>query len=92
MQRIGLKKINSMNFKKWLNTFVDEKGLDCDQVIEIQGPIYGTNYIPLQCVIDAILVAPEHEQKGIKEMLVKIDFVRGDVLDYFKHLAKAIAI
>jgi hypothetical protein len=31
------------------------------------------------------------EKKAIKDWLVKIDFVNGNVLDYFKHLAQAIA-
>lgn len=81
-----------MNFKTWLNTFVDEKQLDRDQVIAVQGPVYGTNYIPLNALLETILNAPKHEQKGIKDMLVRIDFVNGDSMDYFKHLAQAIAI
>ena len=50
------------------------------------------NFIPLGCVIEAIKSAPIHEQKAIKNMLVKVDFINGDVCDYFKHLAQAIAI
>jgi hypothetical protein len=50
------------------------------------------NYIPLNCLIDAIKNTSNNEQNNIKSMLVKIDFYHKDVLHYFKHLAQAIAI
>ena len=80
-----------MNFVTWLDTFVAEKGIDLEQIMEVQGPT-GTNWIPVETLVDAIKTAPKNEQNGIKDMLVRIDFVNGDVLDYFKHLAKAIAL
>lgn len=80
-----------MNFKTWLNTLIDEKGYDREAVIEAEGKS-GTNYIPLQCLIEAIENAPKHEQAAIKTTLVKIDFANGDCMHFFKHLAKAIAI
>lgn len=80
-----------MNFATWLNTFVDEKGIDREAVIEAEGPRYGTNWIPVECLLQAIIQAPRHEQDAIKNMLVKIDFHNGDVMHYFKHLAQAIA-
>ena len=42
-------------------------------------------------VVAAMQLAPKHEQAAIKTMLVKIDFVNGDVCRYLKHLAQAIA-
>jgi hypothetical protein len=79
-----------MNFTKWLDTFINEKGLDLEQVLIVQGPS-GENWIPLAVLRDAIVGAPKHERDGIKSMIVKIDFRNGDVMDYFKHLAQAIA-
>jgi hypothetical protein len=79
-----------MRFSTWLDTFVDEKGIDREQTLEVAGPS-GTNYIPVQCLIDTMKRAPVTEQTGIKNMIVRIDFVNGDVLDYFRHLAQAIA-
>ena len=49
------------------------------------------NFIPVECLLQEIIQAPRHEQDGIKNMLVKIDFHNGDVMHYFKHLAQAIA-
>lgn len=80
-----------MNFSKWLDTFLSEKGIDGEQVLNVAGPS-GANSIPVACLVDAIKQAPKNEQQGIKSMLVKIDFRNGNVLDYFRHLAQAIAI
>lgn len=81
-----------MNFSTWLNTFIDEKQIDREQVLEVKGSAYGTNYIPVQCVLDLILTTAKEEQRAIKDMMVKIDFVNGDIVHYLKHLAQAIAI
>jgi hypothetical protein len=77
-------------FNKWLDTFVSEKGIDPEQMLTAEGPS-GTNFIPVQCLVDMIKQAPRHEQAGIKSMIVRIDFKNGDVLHYFQHLAQAIA-
>ena len=80
-----------MNFNKWLDTLIEEKGIDTDTVIEVEGAS-GTNWIPLVILLDAIKSTSKSERAGIKAMLVKIDFCNGDILDYLKHLAQAIAI
>ena len=80
-----------MTFASWLDTLVDEKGYDTDDLIEVEGES-GTNLIPLECLMDTMKMAPRHEQDAIKNMVVRIDFCNGNVMDYFKHLAKAIAI
>lgn len=80
-----------MNFKKWLHTFLEEKGIDLDTVVEAEGPS-GTNHIPVSCLVDAMLAAPKHEQDGIKTMIVRLDFRNAPILPYFAHLAKAIAV
>jgi hypothetical protein len=81
--------------KRWLDIFLTEKGVDLDTYsYDVEGPS-GNNHIPARCVYDAILGAPAHEQAAIKKMLVKIDFYQPgpqSVLDYFGHLAKALAI
>jgi tRNA pseudouridine-54 N-methylase len=49
------------------------------------------NFMTVEVVVEHILIASKEEQKQIRTMLVRIDFHNGDVLDFFKHLAKAIA-
>lgn len=78
-------------FDRWLDTLIEEKGYDLEAILEIPGKS-GTNFMPLSVVANAIKSAPKHEQNAIKTMIVKIDFVNASVLDYFKHLAQALAI
>jgi len=75
----------------WINKFVGEKELDTDHVFEVEGAS-GFNLIPLAVVVEYITIATKQEQAAIKKMLIKIDFVNGDVMHFFNHLAKAIAI
>ena len=79
-----------MTFTKWLDTFIQEKGIDLEESFTVEGPS-GTNHMQLVHVVAAIQGAPAHEQAGIKSMIAKIDFRNGDVRHYFKHLAQAIA-
>jgi hypothetical protein len=79
-----------MNFKRWLDLFLDEKALDREHIFSVNGPS-GMNQIPLGCLVDVILTAPENEKAMIKDTLVRIDFRNGNVLDYFKFLCGKIA-
>ena len=78
-------------FDKWLDTLIEEKGLDTEELFIVDGPS-GPNYIPLGVVIEHIKITTANEQRQIKDILVKIDFANGDVMHFFKHLAGAIAI
>lgn len=80
-----------MTFDKWLDTLVDEKGFDTEEVFEVNG-VSGINWIPLEVVLAAIKNAPKHERTQIKHMLIRLDFLNKDLLGYFKHLAQALAI
>lgn len=82
-----------MNFKKWLDTLIEEKGYNLEQYfeIEIAGSEFGVNYLPLSAVIEAIKNAGSDEKRIIKNNLVKIDCANGDCLDYLKHLSQALA-
>ena len=62
-----------------------------EETFEIDGPS-GPNLMSYAVVVETIKSAPDHERKGIKSMMVKIDFVNGDVKHYLRHLAQAIAI
>ena len=76
-------------FNKWFQTFLDEKNLSYRswEITDAEGTWH---LIDSDVVIEAIKNAPAHEQKSIKSTIVRIDFVNGDVLDFFHHLAKAL--
>jgi len=80
------------NFVDWIDTLLDEKNIDQETPIEIEGKSGMLNHMTVGIVVDAIKMTTSDEQAAIKNMLVKIDFLNGSVLDYIKHLAKAIAI
>jgi hypothetical protein len=79
-----------MCFSEWLDVFLEEKGIDLDRLLEVEGPS-GLNLIPVCALVEAMKGAPEVEQVGIKEMLVKLDWENRDVLGYLRHLARALA-
>ena len=79
------------DFNKWLDTFVEEKGVDLDFAFEVEGD-NGLNIIPVGCIIEFIKdEADEATKKNVKDNLVKIDFMNGDVMHFFNHCAKAVA-
>ena len=79
-----------MTFATWLDTFIEEKGIDLERTFEVEGA-GGLNIIPLGCVVEAIKQTCKAEQAKIKSTIVKIDFMNGDVCHFFNHLAKALA-
>lgn len=78
-------------FATWLDTFLTEKGIDLEATMDVVGKS-GLNIIPVGVLVDHIKAAPEHEQAAIKTTIVRIDFLNGDVLHFFKHIAQAIAL
>lgn len=78
-------------FNTWLDTFISEKEIDTEKVLEVVGNS-GINYIPVGVLIEHIKIAPKNEQERIKEIIVKLDFYNASIIDFFKHLAGAVAI
>ena len=77
------------SFEKWLDTFIEEKGIDINDTISIESDS-NSHIFEIGNIIENIKVAPTNEQAKIKDMLVKIDFNNGSVIDYFRHLALAL--
>ena len=77
------------SFNQWLDTFIKEKGIDLDYTFTIEDNGV-THIFELGNVIENIKATSQEEQNAIKDMIVKIDFNNGDVVDYFKHLSKAL--
>ena len=77
-------------FVKWLDTFIEEKGIDLEQGFTVHGPS-GENHMTYGIVIEHMKIAPANEQKQIKDMLVKLDFKNAKIEPFLEHLGKAIA-
>jgi len=80
-----------MKFTNWFETFISEKGLNDYKVFKVKGES-GINFIERDVIINAIKNTGKQEQAKIKNTLVKIDFINGDIDHYFNHLAQALAI
>lgn len=83
-----------MRFSTWIDTFLEEKGIDREDIVTAEGEM-GENQIPVSILVDMMKSTSTDEQKAIKTTLVKIDFFAPGskpVLKYFAHLAQAIAI
>lgn len=78
-----------VSFNKWLDTFIEEKGIDLDDTFTIEKNEQ-MHIFEVGNIVENIKATSPKEQAQIKDMLVKIDFYNGDVLDYFKHLAQAL--
>lgn len=77
----------------WIDTFVDEKGYDPEELFEVEGPSGTTNIIPLAVVVEAIKNAPKSEQNVIRVTIAQLDFVNPAApKDYLKHLAQGLAL
>ncbi len=72
--------------KCWLDTFLIEKQVDLETVFvpDVTGV---THYVPFEVIREIVEHLPESLQAQIKETLIQIDFVNGDVLHFFRHLA-----
>ena len=77
-------------YNSWLDTFIEEKGIDLGQILEVKTD-KNTHYFEVGNIIENIKATIPKEQEEIKKMIIKIDFYNGDVVDYFKHLAQALA-
>ena len=77
--------------KEYLKALLNEKNICEETSFEVDGNL-GTNFISVGVIVENIIATSKKEQKQIKTILTKIDFMNGDILHFFKHLAKAIAI
>lgn len=68
--------------KNYLETLITEKGISLEAEIKIDGH-FGLTW---QMLVDFIAEAKDYHNE-IKTMLVKIDFLNGDVFHYLNHLA-----
>tara|TARA_R100001440_G_scaffold22763_1_gene37137 strand:+ start:179 stop:427 length:249 start_codon:yes stop_codon:yes gene_type:complete len=74
----------------FFTTFFKEKNLDF-QYYTVNSPNGTPNLIPSTVVIDAIKNTKGQEAAKIKDTLIKIDFINGNIHNYLQHLAQALA-
>lgn len=79
-------KKNKSAFGKWLEVFVEEKGLDLNSEFTVEHR-EELHFVSLGFLLEVIEQASKEEQAKIKNILVQIDFRNGDVMHFFNHLS-----
>ena len=78
------------NFKEWLEAFLKEKDLSLEETtIEFEDH-NGWNYMPIGVIAEFFYQQPPEIQHKVKDTVVKIDFMNGDIMHYLKFLGKGI--
>lgn len=77
-------------FNNWLDKFIEEKGISLEETfsLEVDGVGHLFDY---ENILDQIKTATDKEKKGIKTMLIKLDYENRDIKAYLRHLAVSIA-
>ena len=71
------------DMRTYLTNLITEKGTDLEATIQLDGH-FGLTY---EMLVDFICSATEYHSQ-IKNTLVQIDFLNGDIFHYLNHLAQ----
>lgn len=78
-----------MNFVQWFDTLVEEKGIDTEQVFEVDADgVFGNHFIPFYVLREFVCGMPANIKADIKTTIVKIDFLDGAVENYLQYIAE----
>ena len=72
----------------YIKTLLEEKNIQIDTEINIEDGNIKHIGLTLENVIEFISSLPKEIQKKIKLTLTEIDFRNGDIMHYFKYIAK----
>tara|TARA_R100000544_G_C2222105_1_gene58187 strand:+ start:266 stop:502 length:237 start_codon:yes stop_codon:yes gene_type:complete len=72
----------------YFDRLITEKNLNREFIFNVEGGEWGTNFIPLGCVVDYLNSADATTQKQAEHKLTQIDFHAGDVMHFFEYVAK----
>lgn len=68
-----------MTFNKWLDTMIEEKGIDLEESFQINNDwmYYGN-------IVEYVKLLTVTEQKKFRDQVVKIDFENGDLKRFLR--------
>lgn len=79
--------VKDLVWNKWLDTFVDEKGIDTGHCFEFEDK-HGFHIVETATVIDYVKKLGWDHKTKIKDTFVKIDFMNGDPMHFMGFMAK----
>jgi hypothetical protein len=77
--------------RKYLETLLQEKGIDQDYLFKADGDVWGTTIISVKEIVDYICKSDREAQKAARQAFVNIDFNHGDVKEFFQYLTNFIS-
>ncbi|TDA65784.1 hypothetical protein E0765_04700 [Sulfuricurvum sp. IAE1] len=81
---------NGDPFRAWIETFLDEKGIDMGHSFTYDSDV-GFALISVGAIVDQMCVSNANIKAAIQSKIVEIDFKNGDVLHYFRFLGQFMA-
>ncbi len=75
-----------MNFKTWFKTFLEEKNIDMSEPVTAGDG----SQLFIGDVCTVIMNTDKNEQATIKAKLCQIDYINGDVPNFFRFIGKAL--
>ncbi|MDX1318122.1 MAG: hypothetical protein R3262_11245 [Xanthomarina gelatinilytica] len=84
-----------MNFIEWFEMFIEEKNLENVVYMtkfELDEEDMGIDVIQIdtEMIIETIKKTSQEQQEKIQEILIKLDFMNGDIHHFFNHLANGL--
>ena len=83
--------IMTAEFDKWLDTLIEEKELDKEHLFEWDTDDGTFHIMGLDFVLNHLKGLKPEFQMNVKNKIVQIDFYNGDLLHFFKYIARGIA-
>ena len=77
-------------FSKWFETFLEEKDLPFES-FTVTADNGVEHIMDTDVVIEAIKGCSAEEQRGIKDIIVRLDFANAPINHFFKHLGEGLA-
>lgn len=84
-----MKTDRQIEFENWIDTFIDEKGLDLDHEFEVYDDHENVHFIDLAYLVTLMKGAGKREHAQIQHKVAEIDFKNGDVMHFFRFLCVA---
>lgn len=77
---------------RYIETLIEEKDIDTRMIFEVAGPDGTVNLMSYENIMVALRITTPREREAVANMLRRIDFANGDITDYLRHLAQALAL
>ena len=79
----------AQGFSKWLDVFLEEKGVDLEEQVEVKKPDGSVGYMPLGFITEH-MKAGKSLHKPLKDKFVYLDFKNAPIVPFIAHCGQAL--